>query len=357
MERREEALRRERELLTTNPATPIYNRVRVALFNGLHGPPGDHDTHPPFHYVTVASQQLSNISLVRSLHEEQISPQRTALQGILEDILTQFEDFITVGDVGGDPTITYNTIQNTIRDSNISRVISILERSGSYPDHPDLQAAQVLREYIYGLIPALDPSNPAHPRPSSIPSSPSSSLRGGKKKKKTRTRKKNKKTTQKRFPIKYLPNKLTKKDRKKQKKELLKSQEDYKKGIYHTREKVKSYDVKPSKYVVQAKKMYDIDNVKPSKELAKKTGCSIKGLNEIVKKGQGAYYSSGSRPNQSGHSWGIARMASVITGNKAAAVDFHIVEKYCDKTKKGYKTALKGKKKHGRGTRKVRKVT
>ena len=174
-----------------------------------------------------------------------------------------------------------------------------------------------------------------------------------------RTRKKTSKKskTQKRFPIKYLPNKLTKKDRKKQKKELLKSQEDYKKGIYHTREKVKSYDVKPSKYVVQAKKMYDIDNVKPSKELAKKTGCSIKGLNEIVKKGQGAYYSSGSRPNQSGHSWGIARMASVITGNKAAAVDFHIVEKYCDKTKKGYKTALKGKKKHGRGTRKVRKVT
>ena len=178
--------------------------------------------------------------------------------------------------------------------------------------------------------------------------------KGGKKKKKRRTRKKNK--TQKRFPIKYLPNKLTKKDRKKQKKQLLKSQEDYKKGIYHTREKVKSYDVKPSKYVVQAKKMYDIDNVKPSKELAKKTGCSIKGLNEIVKKGQGAYYSSGSRPNQSGHSWGIARMASVITGNKAAAVDFHIVEKHCDKTKKGYKTALKGKKKHGRGTRKVRKV-
>jgi hypothetical protein len=176
MERREEALRRERELLTTNPATPIYNRVRVALFDGLHGPPGHHDTHPPFHYVTVASQQLSNIVLVRGLYEEQISPQRTALQGILEDILTHFEDFITVGDVGGDPTNTYNSIQNTIRDSNISRVISRLERSGSYSD---LEAANVLREYIYGLIPALDPSNPAHPRQSSIPSSSSSSLRGG----------------------------------------------------------------------------------------------------------------------------------------------------------------------------------
>tara|TARA_Y100000816_G_scaffold284576_1_gene262996 strand:+ start:29896 stop:31566 length:1671 start_codon:yes stop_codon:yes gene_type:complete len=174
MERREEALRRERERLTTNPATPIYNRVRVALFDGLHGPPGDHTTHPPFHYVNVASQQLSNLLLVRGLQEEQISPQRTALQGILEDILHQFEDFITSGDVGGNQTNTYNTIQDTIRGSNISRVISSLQRSGSYPD---LQAANVLREYIYGLIPQLDPSNPAHPRLSSLPSSSSSSLR------------------------------------------------------------------------------------------------------------------------------------------------------------------------------------
>ena len=185
MERREEALRRERELLTTNQATPNYNRVRVALFDGLHGPPGHHDTHPPFHYVNVASQQLSNIVLVRGLHEEQISPQRTALQGILEDILTHFEDFITVGDVGGDPTNTYNSIQNTIRDSNISRVISTLQRSGSYSD---LQAAVVLREYIYDLIPTLDPSNPTPLRPSSTPSS-LSSLRGGKRLKKKKTRK------------------------------------------------------------------------------------------------------------------------------------------------------------------------
>ena len=41
-----------------------------------------------------------------------------------------------------------------------------------------------------------------------------------------------------------------------------------------------------------------------------------------MKKGQGAYYSSGSRPNQSAHSWGYARLASAITGGKSAAVDF-----------------------------------
>ena len=64
---------------------------------------------------------------------------------------------------------------------------------------------------------------------------------------------------------------------------------------------MKSYDVKPSKYVVQAKKMYDIDNVKPSKELAKKTGCSIKGLNAIVE-GSGSLLFIWIEPNQSGHS-------------------------------------------------------
>ena len=53
----------------------------------------------------------------------------------------------------------------------------------------------------------------------------------------------------------------------------------------------------------------------------KKTGCSIEALKKIVNKGEGAYYSSGSRPNQTSHSWGYARLASAITGGKAAAVD------------------------------------
>ena len=48
-------------------------------------------------------------------------------------------------------------------------------------------------------------------------------------------------------------------------------------------------------------------------------------VDEIVKKGQGAYYSSGSRPNQTGHSWGRARLASSITGGKASAVDYKIL--------------------------------
>ena len=50
------------------------------------------------------------------------------------------------------------------------------------------------------------------------------------------------------------------------------------------------------------------------------------GLKKKFQKGQGAYFSSGSRPNQTGHSWGYARMASAITGGKAAAIDYHILE-------------------------------
>ena len=47
--------------------------------------------------------------------------------------------------------------------------------------------------------------------------------------------------------------------------------------------------------------MYKIENIKPTKALAKASKCSLKGLKQIVKKGQGAYFSSGSRPNQTGH--------------------------------------------------------
>lgn len=157
-------------------------------------------------------------------------------------------------------------------------------------------------------------------------------------------------------PIKYVPKKLSRKDKKKVKKMLKKSRRLYKKGKYYTRKKVKSFKSKVSPHILKARKIYKVENVKPSVELVKRSGCSLKGLNQLVKKGQGAYYSSGSRPNQTGHSWGYARMASSITGGKAAAVDFHILKQECNKSKKAYKLALESRKKHKKGTRKVRKV-
>ena len=47
---------------------------------------------------------------------------------------------------------------------------------------------------------------------------------------------------------------------------------------------------------------------------------------------------------------------SSISGGKAAAVDFKILEKYCKKGSKALRLAKRSRKKHGYGTRKVRKV-
>ena len=172
--------------------------------------------------------------------------------------------------------------------------------------------------------------------------------RGGRRRRRTKKRG--------RVPIKYVPKRLTRKDKKKARKELKKSRKAYKKGKYYTRKKVKSFKSKKSNHVVNAMKIYGVKSVSASPKLAKKSGCSVTGLKKLVSKGAGAYYSSGSRPNQTAMSWGRARMASAITGGKAAAVDFKILEKYCKPSSKALKLAKKAKKKHGYGTRKVKKV-
>jgi hypothetical protein len=88
--------------------------------------------------------------------------------------------------------------------------------------------------------------------------------------------------------------------------------------------------------------------------LARATGCSKYALKKIVNKGQGAYFSSGSRPNQTAQSWGIARLASSITGGKAAAVDYSILLEGCKPKSKALTMAKKAKKKIGRATRKTK---
>tara|TARA_Y100000591_G_scaffold332331_1_gene369243 strand:- start:873 stop:1703 length:831 start_codon:yes stop_codon:yes gene_type:complete len=157
------------------------------------------------------------------------------------------------------------------------------------------------------------------------------------------------------YPKRYVPKRLTKRDKKKQKREINKSRKAYKKGKYYTRKKVKSFKSKESAHVTKAKKIYGVKNISASSNLAKKTGCSVSALRKIVKKGQGAYYSSGSRPNQTGHSWGRARLASSITGGKAAAVDFNILESGCKSGSKALRLAKASKKRHGHGTRRVPK--
>jgi hypothetical protein len=158
------------------------------------------------------------------------------------------------------------------------------------------------------------------------------------------------------IPVRYLPKNLSKKDKKKQVSMLLKSRKLYKKNKYFTRKKVASYKSKTSNHILNARKIYGIENIKPSKELATKTGCTIGALKKIVNKGAGAYFSSGSRPNQTGQSWGLARLASSITGGKAAAVDYDIINKGCQHNKKAFILASRARKKYGYGHSKTKKV-
>lgn len=149
-----------------------------------------------------------------------------------------------------------------------------------------------------------------------------------------------------RVPVRYVPKQLTKKDRKEQIQMLMKSKKLYKKNKYFTRKRVFSYKNKPSKHIQNARRIYGIENITPNKELVRKTGCSLSGLNQIVAKGEGAYYSSGSRPNQTAKSWGLARLASAITSGKSAMIDYHILEKECNHKKRAFILANKSVKKY-----------
>ena len=131
---------------------------------------------------------------------------------------------------------------------------------------------------------------------------------------------------------------LSNKDRDKQIKMIEKSRRMYKQGKYFTRKKL-NYPIKISPHIIRAQKLYGTKII-PSKELVSKTGCSLKALQQIVKKGKGAYYSSGSRPSQTAHSWAYARLASAISGGKASKVDYHIL-KTCNKNKKAFQLAIK----------------
>lgn len=156
--------------------------------------------------------------------------------------------------------------------------------------------------------------------------------------------------------LRYLPMRLTRKDRKKQGKQLMKSRRLYKKGIYYSRLQVKSFKSKKSPHVIKAEKIYHVDKIGATDELAKATGCSKQALAKIINKGEGAYFSSGSRPNQSAQSWGIARLASSITSGKAAAVDYNILEEGCKPKSRALTLAKRAKSKYGHGTRRIPKV-
>ena len=159
------------------------------------------------------------------------------------------------------------------------------------------------------------------------------------------------------FPIRYIPRNLTRKDKQKQINMLLKSKKQYKKHNYYTRKNIPSYKNKKSKHLLHANKIYNIKNIMPNKELALKTGCKLSALKQIVKKGEGAYYSSGSRPNQTPQSWGLARLASSLTSGKSAAVDYDIIKNGCNHKKKAFILANKSRQKYKYGHSRTKRIS
>jgi len=136
------------------------------------------------------------------------------------------------------------------------------------------------------------------------------------------------------YSKKYVPKSLSKEDKEKQKKQLQRSVSDYKKGKYTKRDKVESFKSKKSPYVEQVKKKLDIKSATTT-NIANKLSRNEdrrkkikKGLELIKDKGEGAYFSSGSRPNQTPQSWGIGRYSSVLVGGPSRKIDKKIVDKY-----------------------------
>ena len=116
---------------------------------------------------------------------------------------------------------------------------------------------------------------------------------------------------------KYVPDSLTPADRRKQIASIKEKRD---------RPKVESFTSRRSPFVVQFETKYGTkitDDAFISKNILSKQGIS-----QILDKGRGAYYSSGSRPNQTAESWARARLASVIMGGKARDVDKDIWAKF-----------------------------
>tara|TARA_B100000963_G_C22619771_1_gene669271 strand:- start:766 stop:1179 length:414 start_codon:yes stop_codon:yes gene_type:complete len=130
-------------------------------------------------------------------------------------------------------------------------------------------------------------------------------------------------------PRKYYQG-LSKKDRLKQLKSLKRSRRAYRKNRgkskYYKRPKLKSFKEKKSSWTTKFKNKYP--GIKTIKDIAKVTGIPREALLAVKKKGMGAYYSSGSRPNQTAQSWGLARMYSYIMGGPTRKIDKHITDKY-----------------------------
>lgn len=138
------------------------------------------------------------------------------------------------------------------------------------------------------------------------------------------------KTLRERRGYRYAVNRL-KQDTIRQRRAILRSRKAYQKGKYVDRPHIASFVNKKSPHVYRATNLYGVPSMVPTPTLARATGCRQSALKQIIKKGEGAFYSSGSRPNQTAQSWAYARLGSALTGGPSSQVDYKILEKGCSR--------------------------
>lgn len=128
------------------------------------------------------------------------------------------------------------------------------------------------------------------------------------------------------IPKQYLAG-LSREDKKRQLRALKKSRKGYKRHVYVPRPHLKSFKSKKSRHVVDFEKKYGV-MINDLKAVEKATGVPVGALKKIIKKGMGAYYSGGSRPNQTAHSWAYARLGSVLLKRNSYKIDKHVLDEY-----------------------------
>ena len=136
------------------------------------------------------------------------------------------------------------------------------------------------------------------------------------------------------IPKRYLPDTLSATDKRKQIKSIFEKTNRPKVDVKKKRSKwTISFDTEYGKAIDKMK------GGRTKRNIAKVSGYKLSGLKTIKKKGEGAFYSSGSRPNQSATSWALGRTYAYIMGGKAVRkIDNNITKKYSVKFKIKTKT-------------------
>ena len=120
---------------------------------------------------------------------------------------------------------------------------------------------------------------------------------------------------------KYLPPGLTPEDRRKQAASIRNQTR---------RPKLKSFKSRRSPWVAKFENKYGI-KISNYKWIHKNL-MTRKGIDKVLAKGRAAYFTSGSRPNQTPTSWARARLASVLLKGPAYKYDKDIVKKHARST-------------------------